>query len=379
MTTQIFDRNFAPARAGRWLALPLALLAFLAWGGSVSAAELAEHPKPEPGILITGVGADGPAAEAGVVRGDILLAVDGDAINTPAELRHVILQREPGDSVELTVRHGDEEKTLTVTLGDRNGRPVLGVATDTPRAMRQQPHRSFGRMPGQGGGFFFHPEEMPGMGGPGQMPFEMRPFEMRPFFGMGAGPLIVAVAEDGPAAAAGLQAGDVISAVGDVAVSNFDELVAALAEYSPDDEVDLTVQREGEAVTVAVTLGAHPDDPEKAFLGVQIAAVQMDRFRTGPHGEESGPGSREKEENDESRGDGQGRRPEGNRLGLHMGPGDRSAGPMQFFFRMPHRFAGPDGGHRLPFELDVRPFRGFDGSEDGPDGTPAPGMGTQDI
>ncbi len=249
-------------RFARWLVLPLALLALFIWSGSVLAAQRTDHPKPDPGVLIAGVGEDSPAAEAGIARGDVLLAIDGDAVNTAAELRHVILMREPDDTVELTVRHGDEERTLTITLGDRDGQPLLGVTTRTTWAGH---HRPFG-MRGRGG--FVGPQ---GFGG------RFKEGQRMPFFKMADGAMILGVQEDSPAAAAGLQKGDVITAVDGIEVAGFDDLAAALAEYSPGDEAQVMVDRDGEAVTVAVTLGAHPDDEEKAFLGARI--VPMEHFR----------------------------------------------------------------------------------------------------
>ena len=74
-----------------------------------------------------------------------------------------------------------------------------------------------------------------------------------------------------------LQSRDLITAVDETEIGGFDELVAALANYSPGDEVNLTVDRDGEAITTTVTLGAHPDDETKAFLGVSI--MPLDRFR----------------------------------------------------------------------------------------------------
>ena len=124
-----------------WILLSVALLALLTWGGTVSAATLAERIKPEPGVLIVAVGDETPASEAGLQRGDILLAIDGDMVNTAAELRHVILMRDPGDSLELTVKRGEEDLTLAVTLADQDGYPLLGVAANVSRDVRLQPQR----------------------------------------------------------------------------------------------------------------------------------------------------------------------------------------------------------------------------------------------
>lgn len=65
---------------------------------------------------------------------------------------------------------------------------------------------------------------------------------------------------DGPAAAVGIQVGDVITAVNGETVANRDGLKAAIAAHVPDDVVTLTVTHAGEQTSadVAVTLGTAP-------------------------------------------------------------------------------------------------------------------------
>ena len=64
--------------------------------------------------------------------------------------------------------------------------------------------------------------------------------------------------------------------------------MAALANYNPGNELELTVDRDGESVAIAVTLGAHPNDETKAYLGVMIMPVERiqmgaaGRWRAGP-------------------------------------------------------------------------------------------------
>jgi S1-C subfamily serine protease len=240
-------------RPKTWLVLSLALVALLAWGGLASAAELADHPKPEPGVLIAAVGEETAAAEAGLARGDVLLAIDGDGVNTAAELQYMILMHEPGDTLALTVLRGGEELTLTVTLGDRDGYPLLGLAPHSPQFGRMRTNR-------------FRSSGMPGIGG------------------MAGGAVVVEVNEDGPAAAAELKSGDVITAIDGTEIESFEQIVRAVPAFSPGDEVQLTVNRDGEEIAVTVTLGAHPDDEEKAFLGARIMPLGAYRLEMGRNG-----------------------------------------------------------------------------------------------
>ncbi|MGY1653565.1 S1C family serine protease [Geodermatophilus sp. SYSU D01119] len=73
---------------------------------------------------------------------------------------------------------------------------------------------------------------------------------------VGTGAQVVQVQPGGAAADAGLQAGDVVTAVGDRPVTTSTELTAAVRSAAPGDEVTLTVRRGGETTTVEVTLGS---------------------------------------------------------------------------------------------------------------------------
>lgn len=67
-----------------------------------------------PGDAVT---PNGPADDAGIAAGDLIVAVDGDRVNTPEDFVVQIRTRLPGDVVDLTVVRGDERLKLPVTLG----------------------------------------------------------------------------------------------------------------------------------------------------------------------------------------------------------------------------------------------------------------------
>ena len=58
------------------------------------------------------------ADEAGLQEGDIITAIDGRAFRDYRDLSQTILNRQPGDTLELTVVRDEEEQTVEVTLGE---------------------------------------------------------------------------------------------------------------------------------------------------------------------------------------------------------------------------------------------------------------------
>jgi membrane-associated protease RseP (regulator of RpoE activity) len=78
------------------------------------------------------------------------------------------------------------------------------------------------------------------------------------------GVFVVHVAPDGPAANAGLDSGDTITAIDDAAVHSHDDLKAAIDGHAAGDEVTLTVTKEGAdgSEDVTVTLSERPEVQE---------------------------------------------------------------------------------------------------------------------
>lgn len=62
----------------------------------------------------------GPAEDAGIEPGDIIIAIDGRPVTDPDELIVAIRSKAPGDEVDLTIRPGggDEERDVTLVLDE---------------------------------------------------------------------------------------------------------------------------------------------------------------------------------------------------------------------------------------------------------------------
>ena len=190
----------------------------------------ANDTDPESGIVILQVVAEGPADEAGVVRGDILLAIDREGVDDLPDLWSALEEREPGDEVKLTVLHGDEDRTLTATLGDRNGRPFLGLSSCRD-------------------------------------PLDVPPPDHRI---LSPGALILEVMPESPAEQAGLQGGDHITVVDEQDVDAENDLADLITAHEVGDTVTLEVEAPGEEPReVTVELAEHPEEKGNAYLGIR--------------------------------------------------------------------------------------------------------------
>ncbi|MGQ9457279.1 MAG: S1C family serine protease [Anaerolineae bacterium] len=93
------------------------------------------------------------------------------------------------------------------------------------------------------------------------------------------GALVQYVEPQSPADQAGIQVGDLITAVGAQQVDIGNPLDEVLLRFKPGDRVEITLQRGGEERTLRVTLGARPEDASKPYLGVRFTMVGMPFFR----------------------------------------------------------------------------------------------------
>lgn len=69
------------------------------------------------------------------------------------------------------------------------------------------------------------------------------------------GAIIRAVEKDGPAANAGMRAGDIVKKFSGQPVNNAEQLIDAIGQFRPGDTVSVTVARQSETVPLEVTLG----------------------------------------------------------------------------------------------------------------------------
>ena len=89
------------------------------------------------GALVTAVTVDGPAAKAGVRAGDVITAIDGEAVDSPGDISRVINRNKDGD-VTLTIIRNKAQQTIRVTPREGGfsgtlGQPQIGRRIVIPR------------------------------------------------------------------------------------------------------------------------------------------------------------------------------------------------------------------------------------------------------
>ena len=91
------------------------------------------------------------------------------------------------------------------------------------------------------------------------------------------GALLQEVVPEGPADEAGLRPGDLITAIDGETLTPEEDLAQLIGGFEPGDEVLITYLEQSnpinEPVDVIVVLGSHPDDPNRAFLGVRFVPL----------------------------------------------------------------------------------------------------------
>lgn len=73
-------------------------------------------------------------------------------------------------------------------------------------------------------------------------------------YGLPQGASVQSVTDDGPAKAAGLQVNDIITKVNDTEITSSNDLVKAVGQCKPGDEITLTVYRQGQTMEIKVTV-----------------------------------------------------------------------------------------------------------------------------
>ena len=182
------------------------------------------------GVAVARVQSDGPADQAGIESGDVLVSVAGVELNERGALRTAYSALEVGDTVDVVVDRDGEEITLSLTVGSKADLPGLEERVWFG-ASPERPDR----------------DELSDRADDGSKP------EI---------PLIIGeVTEGSPAEAAGLGVGDEILTANGVEITSIRQGLSLLREAEPGDTVVLTVDRNGQEITLVVVLASQADNP----------------------------------------------------------------------------------------------------------------------
>ena len=181
--------------------------------------------KEPKGVLIADVVKDSPADKAGLASGDVLMEFDGKKVEVPQDLQKVVAVTAPGKGVPIKVWREKGEKTLEIKVGETpedtaqlessgKSKSLLGLETRpiTPEVARQ---------------------------------LNLRTTE---------GVVIARVEEEGPAAEAGLQRGDVIREINRQRIRSAQDYERATQGLKPGDRVTVLLQRGQQSLYVAFTV-----------------------------------------------------------------------------------------------------------------------------
>ena len=178
------------------------------------------------GALVSKVEEDSPAQQAGIVPGDVILAVGRRPVERSADLANAVARVKPGSETKLTVWRGGKPRDIDVRVAELEEEPGQRVADTKPRADNAEEGRRLGIVVRA-----ITPREKQSVGTEGNV--------------------VVEEVQDN-AARAGLQRGDIILAVNSKPVRSVADLRNAAGKLNGGDAAALLVEREGAQIFVPV-------------------------------------------------------------------------------------------------------------------------------
>ena len=177
-------------------------------------------PQPE-GALVSSVEKGGPAEQAGIQSGDVILKLNGTPLKDSGELPVQIAAITPGTNANLEIWRNHATREITVKLG---------ALADKRVATNAGPHQEGGKLG-----------------------LAVRPLTAEEQRGANTKGGLVVERASGPAAEAGIQPGDVVLAANGAPVSNAEELRSAVEKSKG--HIALLIQRGDSRLFVPVRVG----------------------------------------------------------------------------------------------------------------------------
>jgi len=79
--------------------------------------EMNVAPSRKAGVYVVSV--DGPAKERGLLKGDVITAIDGVRVENILELRIALLQHNVGDKIEISFLRNNISQKVKITLSSK--------------------------------------------------------------------------------------------------------------------------------------------------------------------------------------------------------------------------------------------------------------------
>ena len=219
--------------------------------------------KEEQGVEVTMVDQDAPAGKAGIKEHDVILTMNGTAVESKSQLQRMIHETPPGRVVSLGLSRDGQPLTIKVQLADRRSEfPHMAKDKDKDNdfhfEMPPMPNMQDFEVPNIGV-VYVHSSMRSGV-----MVENLTP-QLGEFFGVksGNGVLIRSVEKGSRADKAGLRAGDVIVRVGEQSVHDTSDFTHALRGHSGG-SVNVSVIRDKKEQTLTLSL------PERKESGGMI-------------------------------------------------------------------------------------------------------------
>lgn len=190
------------------------------------------------GVRVVSVSPGGPAAEAGVKAGDLVVAMNGKGVASGRELVGNMREVEPGQKVALELRRDGKPVKLSVEARAREDVMFISKVGPEGEAMHHMPPM---------------PHFLLGPWGDAEL-VEMTPALGR-YFGTEKGLLVVKAPK---AAGTDIEEGDVILSIGGREPQNAGHALRILGSYQPGETVELALLRQKKARTVRVVVPERP-------------------------------------------------------------------------------------------------------------------------
>jgi S1-C subfamily serine protease len=218
------------------------------------------------GVLIESVREGTPATQAGLQKGDVVVEFDGERTRSARQFTRLVRETPPGRSVKMTVVRDGSRRTLDITPEPRDSVTLQQFPNITGDALRSLP-RDFN--------FRFDPQDFFNegfFGSPRRMGVSVMPLsdQLATYFGVKEGVLVSEVDSGTPAAAAGIQAGDVITTVNGHSVMSSADLVREVRESEPGSTLEIRLTRNRKETSVKVMLPQRPQRRQPAAGTVPI-------------------------------------------------------------------------------------------------------------